>query len=97
MKAKVDNQILRRFKHFAGAMLTEQEPGHNPHRSTPTTLTYLPSGQMFLDFTEDCYSCGQGVAVEVYRGVLRVIVWADPESEDPTHTINIEKSKLKGS
>ena len=78
---------------LAGAMLTEQETGHNPHRSTPTTLTYLPSGQMFLDFTEDCYSYGQGVAVEVYRGELRVIVWADPESEDPTHTINIEKAK----
>lgn len=78
-----------------GVMLTEQNPGYYPHRSTPSKLTYQGDGQFFIGFTEDCYDHTQGVAFEMYEGNLRVIVWADPETEDPTHTIVIEKAKPK--
>ena len=77
-------------------MLTEQDPGYYPHRSTPSKLTY-GGGQLFIDFTEDCHGYSQCVALEIYEGDLRVIVWADPETEDPTHTIVIEKAKPKES
>jgi len=79
-----------------GVMLTEQDPGYYPHRSTPSKLTY-GGGQLFIDFTEDCHGYSQCVAFEIYEGDLRVIVWADPETEDPTHTIVIEKAKPKES
>ena len=80
-----------------GVMLTEQEPGYYPHRSTPGRLTYYPGGQLFIAFTENCYDPKQGVALEMNEGNLRIVVWADPETEDPTHTIVIEKAKPKES
>jgi hypothetical protein len=80
-------------------MLTEQHEGWDPYTSTPTNLKYEGS-QLWIDFTEeDKYSCDhpQGIAIEVYEGDLRVIVWADSESEDPTHTIVIKKAEVKES
>ena len=82
---------------MGGVMITEQEPGYHPHRSTPTSLTYYRGGQLCIDFTEDCYGLTNGVVLEMNEGNLRVIVWADPETEDPTHTIVIEKAKPKES
>ena len=82
-----------------GVMLTEQHEGWDPYTSTPTNLKYEGS-QLWIDFTEeDKYSCDhpQGIAIEVYEGDLRVIVWADSESEDPTHTIVIKKAEVKES
>lgn len=44
------------------------------------------------------YKDGQGgepVMLELYEDKLRVIVWSDPEVEDPTHVIHLEKTRTK--
>ena len=48
------------------------------------------AGQIWLEVKDDDYVEEQGVLLELYEGELRAIVWADPTSEDPTHTIKIE-------
>ena len=47
-------------------------------------------GQIWIDIKDDDHTFNQGVLIEVWEGELRAIVWADPEEEDPTHTIKIE-------
>ena len=53
-------------------------------------IDYFEHGQqLWLDIVDDQFTYGQGVLIEIWEGELRVIVWADPEQEDPTHTIPI--------
>lgn len=53
-------------------------------------IDYHEKGQqLWVDIVDDRFTYGQGVLLEVWQGELRAIVWADPESEDPTHTIPI--------
>jgi len=46
-------------------------------------------GQLWVDMDDERFTWGQGVLLEIWEGELRVLVYADPESEDPTHTIPI--------
>jgi|TARA_R110002051_G_scaffold318728_1_gene401490 hypothetical protein len=48
-------------------------------------------GQLWVDMDDERFTWGQGVLLEIWEGELRVVVWADPESEDPTHTIPISQ------
>lgn len=41
--------------------------------------------------TEDGF--GEPILVELYSDELRVIVWADINQEDPTHTISLEDAR----
>ena len=47
-------------------------------------------GHVWLEAKDGRFTTEQGVLLELYDGDLRVIVWADPEQEDPTHIIPIE-------
>ena len=47
-------------------------------------------GQIWWQINDPRYSPESCVALEIWKGQLRVIVWADPEQEDPTHIIQIE-------
>ena len=31
--------------------------------------------------------------LEIWKGELRLLVWADKDQEDPTHTISLEKAR----
>ena len=54
-------------------------------------LDYYASGdKLWVDITDDRFSHFQAVAMEIWQGELRVVVWADAEQEDPTHIIPIE-------
>jgi len=37
--------------------------------------------------------CGHPVVIEFYKGELRLLVWSDINSEDPTHTISLEGAR----
>jgi hypothetical protein len=60
---------------------------------------YHPSGSSLFIEPEgygDCFSSpGRGVpiVIEVFEGNLQLVVWADINSEDPTHTINLEGAR----
>lgn len=54
-------------------------------------LDYYETGdKLWVDITDGRFSHNQAVAMEIWQGELRVIVWADSEQEDPTHIIPIE-------
>lgn len=44
----------------------------------------------------DCTSkdnCGCPIVLEIWEGQLRLVVWADINSEDPTHIIDLENAR----
>ena len=48
-------------------------------------------GQLWMDMDDERFTWGQGGLLEIWEGEVRVVVWADPESEEPTHTIPISQ------
>ena len=71
---------------------TVREQGDEDHSvdDVAVVIDYFEHGQqLWLDIVDGRFTWGQGVLLEIYEGVLRVVVWADPEQEDPTHTIPI--------
>ena len=75
--------------------LKEQQPdwadkAPRPWDNVHIRLEYSEHGtQLYVDMDDERFTWGQGVLLEIWQGELRVVVWADPESEDPTHTIPI--------
>ena len=57
----------------------------------------LQRNRLSLSFDGYEDMCGNNalVDVEVWEGELRVIIWADPEQEDPTHIVSLEKCAIK--
>lgn len=57
----------------------------------PIRLAVSPNGvSLYAEGHGDCTSSeghGSPVFVEVYKGELRLLVWADINKEDPTHVI----------
>lgn len=68
----------------------EQETEEHPDDEVAVVIDYYEQGQqLWIDIVDDRFTHGQGVLLEVWQGELRALVWTDPESEDPTHTIPI--------
>lgn len=57
---------------------------------TPGWLGIRPTGYSVYD-SQDGY--GYPIILEVYDGEVRLIVWADINSENPTHTISLEGAR----
>jgi hypothetical protein len=67
----------------------------------PRTLTVKTGNKNgFLDISVEGYgNCceveeGSIVALEIWEGELRLLVWSDINREDPTHVISLEDAQL---
>lgn len=82
--------------------LADNDPEHDT--KIPVALSV---DQNFIQFEAEGYNAcgaadeqpiGEGnrsfVAFEVYEGRLRLLVWADINQEDPTHTIDLEEARV---
>lgn len=66
-------------------------------RPLDVTIKHV-NGSIFLcpdGYGDACSEDGMGdpIMIEVYDGQVRVILWSDINKEDPTHIINMEKSR----
>ncbi len=69
--------------------LRDAHPDHDG--MLPIRLAVSPNGvSLYAEGYGDCGSTeghGTPVFIELYKGELRVLVWADINQEDPTHVI----------
>ncbi|HET6574107.1 MAG TPA: hypothetical protein VFG68_10925 [Fimbriiglobus sp.] len=77
--------------HPCSTTLTDAHPDHEGR--LPIRLAVSPNGvSLYAEGYGDMGTMpghGTPVFVELYRGELRVIVWADISQEDPTHVISL--------
>lgn len=92
-QAEVDLAVMARGENTTRYQLVEQSHGRQ-------TVTAAIESNEVIKISFDGY--GQSgvisghsapVVIEVYDGHLRVIVWADINKEDPTHTIDLEGAR----
>jgi len=71
--------------------LRDAHPDHDG--KLPIRFAVSPNGvSLYAEGHGDCGSAeghGTPVFIELYKGELRVLVWADINREDPTHTISL--------
>ena len=74
--------------------LHDQYDGSN--KKVDTELNFDRDGiSVSFDGYEDMCGNNALVDVEIWEGELRVVIWADPEQEDPTHIVSLEKCAIK--
>ena len=77
--------------HPCSTALKDAHPDHG--NTLPIRLTVSPNGVSLSAAGYGDFGSAEGhgtpVYVELYRGELRVLVWADINREDPTHVITL--------
>lgn len=81
--------------------------GDNDPESDVKIPVALSVDQNFIQFEAEGFNaCGSAdeipigdgnksvVAIEIWQGQLRVLVWADINQEDPTHTIELDDARI---
>ena len=75
--------------HPCSTTLNDAHPDHGG--ALPIRLAVSPNGVSLYARGHGDYGSSDGhgtpVFIELYRGELRVLVWADINKEDPTHVI----------
>ena len=75
-----------------------REHGHDDQQGQLTGTVTEQDGALLIHldgYGDFCSADGQGtvVVVELANGCPRVLVWADINQEDPTHTITLEDAR----
>lgn len=77
--------------HPCSTTLKDAYPDFNS--TLPIRLAVSPNGvSLYAEGYGDCTAAaghGTPVFIELYKGELRVIVWADINREDPTHIVSL--------
>lgn len=77
---------------------TTLKDAHPDHSGTlPICLSVSPNGMsLYAEGHGDCGSSeghGTPIFIELYKGELRVLVWADINKEDPTHVVPLNGAR----